>query len=528
MNKRAVSCILGLLILIFAGFMALPLLIAFRDDPSSSESMGLGLGVMACLLVGGALYLGFRKDITSNTLGTREGLAITALGWILLAAFGAIPFTAAHPEFISFTEAYFEVMSGLTTTGSTILTASELDQEMGVGLLFWRSFTHWIGGMGIILLTVAILPLFGAGGYQLFRAEVPGPTKDRLQPRIIETAKTLWKIYLGITILEVLLLWGCGMTLFESLCHTFGTVATGGFSTKSGSIGQFSSLPPQGVGPVRGWLLESVVVVFMFLAGCNFIALYRAVQARSLKPLWRSTEFRFYLTITILATLFIGLILWGQMPTDKALELYQSEAKGYDTGEAFRAGLFNTVTILTTTGYGTEDFDVWPTSIRLILLLLMFFGGCAGSTAGGIKMMRVMILGKFAWQQLLKTIRPRAVFLIKHEGRAVEPEVVSSLLGFFVLYMGSLALGTLLMTLILPAHPPITGADGPEGNLSSAFTACLATLSNIGPGLSGVGPSLNFSEIPGLGKWLLSLLMLMGRLELLTVLALLSPHTWRK
>lgn len=524
MNKRAVTAILGLLLVIFAGFMAVALLIGFGDGFGSRDTLGLGIGVFACLAAGGPLFWIFRKHVTDRSLGTREGLAVTALGWTVLAGAGALPFCIAYPDKISYTDAYFEIMSGLTTTGSTILTPEMIDEQLGSGLLFWRSFTHWIGGMGIILLTVAILPLLGAGGYQLFRAEVPGPTKDRLRPRIIETAKTLWLIYVGLSALETLLLWLCGLSLYQSLCHTFGTMATGGFSTYSRSVGHFETV----LGPTRGAIAEFIIVGFMFLAGCNFVLLYRVMLRKSLKPLWRSTEFKVYLTMIGSAIALMTLMLVTSAPTELAQQVHGEEAKGYGFWSGLRASLFNTVAIQTTTGFGTEDFHVWPSGIRVILLLLMICGGCAGSTAGGMKLMRVILLLKFAWSELLKIIRPRAVFLVKHENTAVEGEVLRSVLGYFVLYVISLAIGTLLMTLILQGPPHMPGEEGPQGTLTTAFTSCLATLSNIGPGLAGVGPDRNFSGIPDGGKWLLSLLMLMGRLEIFTVVALLAPNTWRK
>ncbi|MCK6472660.1 MAG: TrkH family potassium uptake protein [Planctomycetes bacterium] len=534
MNKRAVTAVLGLLLLVFAAFMAVPLLMALRTDLASPDARGLGAGCGLCLAVGAALYFGFRRHFSAEALGVREGLAVTTLGWIVLTGFGAAPFCIAHD--LSFTNAYFEVMSGLTTTGSTILTAEQIDEgnaeSIGRALMFWRSMTHWIGGMGIILLVVAILPLFGAGGYQLFRAEVPGPTKDRLKPRIVETAKTLWLIYVGLSALETVLLWLAGMTMYDALCHSFATMATGGLSTHSQSVGFFSMDPattPGALGPGRGLLVEAIIDVFMFLAGCNFVLLYRAALGRSVSGLWRSSEFRLYLYVTVASIAVMTVLLYTQTPTPEAIDVYGEGAKTYGFGASLRAAAFNTISILTTTGFGTEDFHVWPSATRVLLLLLMAVGGCAGSTGGGMKQVRVLLLAKFAWRELVKVVRPRAVLLVKFEGRAVAPDVLGSLLGFFVPYMGALAAGSMAMTLILEFWgTPMRGAAGPNGILLTAFSSCLATLSNIGPGMAGVGPVEHYGPIPALGKWLLSLLMLMGRLEVFTVLALLAPGTWRK
>jgi len=530
MNKRAITAVLGLLLLLFAGFMVIPLCIALtaREDPG--EILGLEVGVVSCVVVGAALFLIFRRRLHDEPLGTREGLAITTFGWLLLTAFGALPFLFSEKEPLSFTEAYFEVMSGLTTTGSTVLPNIE---KMPPGLLFWRSLTHWIGGMGIILLGVAILPLLGAGGYQLFRAEVPGVTKDRMKPRILETAKTLWMIYVGLTAAETILLMLCGLSFYEALCHTFGTMATGGFSTHTYSIGYFSSVDSN-LTLGQGRMAEWVVVLFMFLAGCNFVLLYRAAIGRSLKPLWSSSEFRCYLFMTLaaIALITLWLVTTDPLPAQPGGgPSYMERIYGQSPPGALRRATFQTVSILTTTGYGTDDFNAWPASARVVLLILMLAGGCAGSTGGGMKQLRIMLLAKFAWRELAKVIRPRAVMLVKHDGVPVEREVLSSLIGYFILYIGILIVCTLAMTLLLQLDPKavqMPGAEGPNGLLTTGFTSVLATLSNIGPGLAGVGSIQHYRDIPDIGKWILSMCMLMGRLEILTVVALLSPYTWRK
>ena len=530
MNKRAITAVLGLLLLLFAAFMAIPLCIAWTvQDQFPGEFKGLGVGVGSCILVGGILFLSFRHRLINEPLGTREGLAITTLGWLILTGFGAIPFLFADQVHLTFTASYFEVMSGLTTTGSTILPEIE---KLGKGLMFWRSLTHWIGGMGIILLSVAILPLLGAGGYQLFRAEVPGVTKDRMKPRILETAKTLWLIYVGLTVAETFMLMVCGLSLFEALCHTFGTLATGGFSTHSYSVGYFSSVQSP-LSPWMGRMAEMVVILFMFLAGCNFVLLYRSAVNRSLKPLWNSSEFRCYLFMILTAIAVISILLYTEpMPAQAAsAPSYLEQTYGDEQPSIVRRATFQSVAIVTTTGYGTDDFNVWPATARVILLILMLAGGCAGSTGGGMKQLRIMLLAKFAWRELAKVIRPRAVIQVKHDGVPVEREVLSSLIGYFILYIGILVVCTLAMTLLLQLDPTavqMPGAEGPNGLLTTGFTSVLSMLSNIGPGLAGVGSIRHYGDIPELGKWILSMCMLMGRLEILTVVALLSPYTWRK
>lgn len=527
MNKCAATAVLGLLLMIFAAFMAIPLCIALYRQEDPGEILGLEIGVGAGIAVGAMLFLLFRGRLRHDPLGTREGLAITTIGWVVLTAFGALPFLFSEKAPLSFTDAYFEVMSGLTTTGASILPRVE---PMPAGLLFWRSLTHWIGGMGIILMSIAIFPLLGVGGYQLFRAEVSGVTKDRMKPRILETAKTLWMVYMGLTAIATVLLMICGLSFYEALCHTFGAVATGGFSTHTDSVGYFSSAQ-SGLSPGQARLAEMVIVLFMFIAGCNFVLLYRAAQERTLKPLWRSSEFRCYLFVTLGAILLITAWLATTSTPDPDASDYLTRIYGDTPPSALRRATFQTVSVLTTTGYGTDDFNAWPASARVVLLILMMVGGCTGSTAGGIKQMRIMLLARFAWREMTKVIRPRAVIQVKHDGLPVDREVLASLIGFSILYIGILIVGTLLLTVIMQSDPramQMPGAEGPNGLLATAFTSVLASLGNIGPGLAGVGSTHHYGEIPVLGKWILSLCMLMGRLEIFTVVAILSPYTWRK
>ena len=377
-------------------------------------------------------------------------------------------------------------MSGFTTTGATILTDIE---AMPHGLLFWRSLTHWLGGMGIIVLSLAVLPFLGVGGMQLFKAEVPGPVADKLTPRITETAKILWGVYMLLSAVEAVLLLLGGMTLFDALCHTFGTMATGGYSTRNASVGAYDSP-----------YIDYVIVLFMFLAGANFSLHYRFLRGQ-----WyiyrRDREFLVYLGIVLVATLLIG--------GDLILNQNNSIA------DAIRYALFQVVSIQTTTGYGTADYEQWAPSSQYILWLLMFIGGCAGSTGGGLKVMRLHLLFKFSLTEFTRLLHPNAVVPVRMRNVAIPREVITNILGFFVIYIFVFALGVFILTLL--------GVD-----ILTALGATIATLANIGPGLAEVGPTDNYAFIPAAGKWTLSLLMLMGRLELFTVLVLFSPAFWKR
>ena len=392
---------------------------------------------------------------------------------------GAIP---------SFTDAFFETMSGYSTTGASVLSDIE---ALPHGVLFWRSLTHWIGGMGIIVLSLAILPFLGVGGMQLFKAEIPGPVVDKLAPRIAQTAKILWVVYAILTAVETALLMLGGMSLFDALCHTFGTMATGGFSTRNASVTAFGSA-----------YIEYVIILFMAIAGANFSLHYHALRG-NLQVYWRSHEFRFYL-----------MLIGGAVVLIAAASTFRTG--NYATWEeAFRKTLFQVVSIVTTTGFATDDYELWTVSAQLILLGLMFVGGCAGSTGGGMKVMRVHLLLKFVIREVTRLIHPRAVVPVRMAGAPVDRDVVANVLGFFVLYILIYGTGTFLMSAL--------GMDIP-----TAMGAVAATLGNVGPGLGDVGPLDNYGFVPAMGKWLLSLLMLMGRLEIYTVIVLLSRSTWQR
>ncbi|MDH3545072.1 MAG: TrkH family potassium uptake protein, partial [Desulfuromonadales bacterium] len=418
-------------------------------------------------------------------LSVREGFAIVTFGWTFFALFGALPFvfSGAIPSYLN---AFFETMSGFTTTGSTILTDIE---AMPPSLLLWRSLTQWLGGMGIIVLSLAILPMLGVGGMQLFKAEVPGPTTDRLKPRIQDTAKLLWGVYVLLTCIETLLLMAGGMSFFDGLNHAFTTMATGGFSTRNASVAAYNSV-----------YIDWIITIFMFLAGVNFSLHYLALRGK-IGDFIRNEEFLFYSSLVIVGTALITMLNMG----------------GTYPGflDNLRYSAFQVVSIITTTGFGTADYELWPVLCQYLLVFFMFIGGCAGSTGGGMKVARILLLFKHAQVQVYRLIHPRAVRLVKLGDRPVDKDVMQSILGFFALYLGVFVAASFIMA--------ATGMD-----LNSAGGSVIATLSNIGPGLGSVGPVDNFAHVPAIGKLVLAFCMLLGRLELFTVLVLVFPSFWRK
>lgn len=481
MNISLTLRILGALLIYLAGTLLLPIgfSLYFGDGAVSSFAYSAAVTLAFGLL----LFKGFARN--GGDLGLREGFAIVTFGWTFFGIFGALPylFSGAIPSVVN---AVFETMSGFTTTGATILTSIETVPQ---SLLFWRSLTHWLGGMGIIVLSLAILPNLGVGGMQLFKAEVPGPTADRLKPRIQDTAKLLWGVYVILTAVETALLMLGGMNFYEALCHSFATLATGGFSTRDASVAAYDSA-----------YIDWVITFFMFAAGVNFSLHYHALRGR-LREYFRNEEFLFYLTITLGATVVLIILNQGTV--------YDSLA------DNLRYSAFQASSILTTTGFGTADYERWPVMAQYLLIFLMFIGGCAGSTGGGMKVARILLLFKHAHVQVFRLIHPRAVRLVKLGATPVKAEVMQSILGFFALFMGIFVVASMLLA--------ATGMD-----LVSSGAAVIATLSNIGPGLGSIGPIDNYSHIPAFGKVVLIVCMLMGRLELFTVLVLFIPSFWRR
>jgi trk system potassium uptake protein TrkH len=480
MNITLTLRILGALLLFLAIALLIPLPFSWYYGDRAASSFIISSVISA--FCGGMLYNLFRSE---TDLSVREGFAVVTFGWTLFALFGALPFvfSGAVPSYVN---AFFETMSGFTTTGSTILTDIE---ALPPSLLLWRSLTQWLGGMGIIVLSLAILPMLGVGGMQLFKAEVPGPTADRLKPRIQDTAKLLWGVYVLLTGAEVMLLMAGGMTFFDSINHSFATMATGGFSTRNASVAAYDSA-----------YIDWVITFFMFLAGVNFSLHYLALRGK-INDFIRNEEFLFYTGLIAIGTLLIVLLNMGSVYPDFLDNL--------------RFSAFQVVSIITTTGFGTADYELWPVLCQYLLVFTMFIGGCAGSTGGGIKVARILLLFKHAHVQVFRLIHPRAVRLVKLGDRPVDKEVMQSILGFFALYMGVFVTASFIMAGL--------GMDIP-----SAGASVIATLSNIGPGLGSVGPVDNFAHVPVFGKVVLAFCMLLGRLELFTVLVLVFPSFWRK
>lgn len=480
MHIVSVIRVLSFLLIFLAAAMLLP--VPFSLYYGDADYVALLLSAGITLLFG---FIGFKASRLDKDLRPKEGFAIVTFGWLSFAVFGSLPFllSGAIP---SYTDAFFETMSGFTTTGATILSDIE---RLPHGVLFWRSLTHWIGGMGIIVLSLAILPFLGVGGMQMYKAEVPGPTADRLTPRIAQTAKILWGVYVAFTAAEAALLMLGGMNLFDALCHAFGTLATGGYSTQNSSIGAFGSA-----------YIDYVVIVFMLIAGTNFALHYRFIKG-DFMAYFRNQEFLFFISLLGLATFFIGL--------DTYFNHYHNLA------ETVQKSLFQVVAILTTTGYGTADYEQWSFSSQFILFVLMFFGGCAGSTGGGIKMLRVHVLLKSVFAEITRLVHPHAVVPVRIGMQTVPREVVAHIVGFFILFVMIFVVSVFIMSAM--------GLDMP-----TSFGSVAATLGNIGPGLGNVGPTDNYGHIPTPGKWFLTFLMLSGRLELYTVIILLSPSFWKK
>ncbi len=480
MRYRIIIRILGLLLI----FLSLSMLTSLPFSFYYGENDFQAILISAAITLSAGLLTLINKQ-KKEELRPKEGFAIVALGWTIIAAFGALPFVISG-YIPSYTDAFFETVSGFTTTGASILNNIE---ALPHGLLFWRSMTHWIGGMGIIVLSLAILPFLGVGGMQLFKAESPGPVVDKLSPRIAETAKILWGVYILMTFTETILLIFGGMNLFDALCHSFATMATGGFSTKNASVGAYNSS-----------YIDFVIIVFMIAAGSNFALHYRILKG-NFKEVLSNSEFKFYLSIIFLSTIIIMI--------ETLKNHYQN------IFDAFRYVLFQVSSIMTTTGFVTYDFEKWSIATHMILLVLMFIGGCAGSTGGGIKVIRVYVLLKFVYTEILKLLHPQAVIPVKVGALTVDKKIIANISGFFILYILITVLGVVIMAFL--------GLDYP-----TAFGAVAATINNVGPGIGLVGPTENYAHIHSAGKWVLSFLMLFGRLEMYTFVVLFAPGFWKK
>ena len=482
MRTGVILHIIGGLMLATGASMLLPLAFAlyYRDD--GLMPLALSLGITAGL--GGMLMWRHREHFSRlGALTPREGVATVGGGWIAAGLAGALPY-ALGGVFPTLADAAFESFSGFSTTGSTAMTDIE---SVARSLLLWRGMTHWLGGMGIIVLSLAILPYLGVGGMQLYKAEVPGPLPDRLTPRLRDTARILWQVYILMTIAQVFFLVLGDMDFFEALAHTFASVATGGFSTRNASLGAF------------GVYTQWVCIVFMFLAGVNFVLHYNLLRGAGIRS-FLDEEFKFYSALVLTAALVVFVQL---LPVAKSVE------------EAIRIALFQVVSIVTTTGFATADYEIWAPLSQYVLLLLMICGGSAGSTAGGVKCMRVVVLAKLIYHEAFRLVHPSAVRPIKFNRATLPTGVITGCVSFVALFFLVWAASSLALT--------ATGLD-----IMTAGSAALTCLANVGPGFGSIGPAENFAHLSAAAKWVLSFDMLLGRLELFTLLVLCFPEFWRR
>ncbi|MBF0211164.1 MAG: TrkH family potassium uptake protein [Desulfamplus sp.] len=473
--------VIGILLIVLAISMLLPVVCSLIYNDGSINALITSTATTA--VIGSILFFASRaKEI--DYINPREAMAVVALGWSVVSLFGALPFYFA--DVCSFHDAFFESVSGFTTTGSSILTNIE---AVSKSLLMWRSFTQWLGGMGIIVLSLAILPFLGVGGMQLFKAEVPSPVPDKLTPRLTDSAKILWYVYILFSVLEVILLLFGGLDIYDSLCHTFTTMPTGGFSTKNSSVGHFNSV-----------YIDYVILIFMVIAGINFSLHYQMLRGKTL-IFWRDSECRFFLILLLCLTLIISFNIYGSV--------YESFDK------AFQYASFQVVSIVTTTGYATADYEIWPPLSQTLIFIALFIGASAGSTGGGMKCARVMICCKYCYRELFSLIHPSSVSQIKMNSVVVQNHVVRSIMGFIALYLGLFVVCTILLA-------------GMGIDMVTSLSAVATAIGNVGPGFGLVGPAENFASLPNGGKWLLSWCMLAGRLEIYTIIILFVPEFWQK
>lgn len=479
MHYVSVIHVLGLLLMCIGATIVLPIPVSLYDGDDTYLAL-----LYSSAITMAAGFLAYKLTSFRSDLRAKEGFAIVTFGWITVSLFSCFPFifSGAIP---SLTDAFFETMSGFTTTGATILTDIE---ALPRSMLLWRSLSHWMGGMGIILLSLAILPFLGVGGMQLYKAEVPGPVADKLTPRIAQTAKLLWGVYLLFTVAELLLLKVGGMSWFDALNHALATLSTGGYSTRNASVGSFTSP-----------FIHYVITIFMLLAGVNFALHYRFLTG-DFGAYLRDKELKVFVGIFLMASLFI------------VIDVYSITG---NLSRSVQDTLFQVAALSTSTGFGTADFEQWSLSSQLLLLAIMVIGGCAGSTAGGMKVARAYLLFKFMLSEINRLIHPNAIIPVRMGEKTVPRDVVTNVLGFFVLYIMLHGVGVLLLSMM--------GLD-----MATSISAPIAMLSNIGPGLGLIGPTDNYGHLPIMAKWLLSLLMLLGRLEIFTVIILFSPSYWRK
>jgi len=480
MNYRAIGAVIGFLFM-FCG-VAMSTSLPFSFYYRSGDAGALGVTALLSFLAGLLLYRLFRQH--RHAMKIREGVFVVGVGWIILSSIGAVPFLLVG-VIDNFTDAFFEMISGFTTTSATTLESIEFLPE---GLLFWRSLAHWIGGMGMIVLSLAILPMLGVGGMQMYHAEVPGPTPDKLSPRIKQTAALLWTVYASVSgVLTILLMFG-GMNLFDALCHTFGTMGTGGCSTRDAGLAFYNSE-----------YINILVTVFMVIAGMNIAVQYRILRGE-VSLLWTGSEIRFYFGIIVTVSIIVI--------------VYRVFSGSALTGTVISDSVFHVVSIGTTTAFVNSDFSAWGSMMVLIFFLLMFTGACAGSTSGAMKSVRILVLFKAAYAEIIRLVHPRAVVPVRLNKRALPPDIIGRIFAFFVIYLLSFVIASFVMMLL-------------GLSMYDAFGAVAAMLGNIGLGFSGDSITSEYGQIPLLGKWVLAFCMVLGRLEFFTLLLILSPTFWK-
>ncbi len=483
MNRRMVLYMLGKIVQLEAALL-LPAFICSAIYKEQKALISLGITMLLCFAIGSLIAI-FGKA-KNRTIYAREGFVIVALAWIIMSVFGALPFVLSG-EIPNFADAFFETVSGFTTTGSSILTNVE---EMSKGLLFWRSFTHWVGGVGVLVLVMAILPSDSGRGIHIIRAEMPGPVVGKIVPKLKDTAKILYLIYIGISVAEVIFLLSGGLNLFESLVYTFGTAGTGGFGIKSDSIGGYS--------PYIQW----VITVFMIIFGVNF-NIYFFILAKRFKAVLKSEELWIYISVIVISTTLI------------AFNIFSNMSEMNSVSESIRHAAFQVAAIITTTGYSTVDFNLWPEISKIIILILMFVGGCAGSTAGGFKLTRVIMLFKSAKANLKHALHPRSVESVRFEGRTLEKTTAAGVQSYLTVYIFCFAIILFII-----------GFNGFD--FETTITSVVTCFNNVGPGFAKVGPTGSFAEFSVLSKYTLSAAMLLGRLEIYPMLLMFSPNIWTK
>lgn len=497
-NFKIILQLMGILLLFNGGFMLVSSLVSWYFDDGALE----GIIIAGTVTFSTGLFLRFITKGFSKRIKKREGYLVVTLGWITMSVSGALPyvFSGAIP---SFTDAFFETMSGYTTTGASILNDIEI---MPKSILFWRSTTHWIGGMGIIVLAIAIFPLLGIGGMQMFAAEAPGPSADKMHPRITDTAKRLWLLYFGLTLAEALLLKLAGMGYFDAINHAMSTLSTGGFSTKNASIAHWNGNP----------LIQYIIAFFMLVAGTNFVLTYFAFKGK-FRKYWEDEEFKYFFTTIISVTVVVTLAVFFFAEVSTVPTEIQAIAHPMVFGpleSSFRHALFRVLAVITTTGFVTADFTIWTPFLTVIFFLMMFLGASAGSTAGGVKFVRHIIMIKNGFLEFKRSLHPNGIVPVRYNGKSVTRGIVFNIMAFFILYLIIFAIGASVFSMM--------GID-----YVTSLGAAASSLGNVGPAFGDLSPVNNYGSLPPVGKWWSALLMLLGRLELFTILIIFTPYFWK-